>query len=103
MEITRDMLEELAWEELHMCAKRLRFWTLIAEEELKKETLWEPLYGLLFWAKVEFHRRRVYLAEAIPEVGKETPEVEERGSQVLLKVEERRREEYEKRKKAQEP
>ena len=48
MEISRDTLLELAFEDWSMRAKWLRVWTEMAKEELEHhEKPWEPVYGLL--------------------------------------------------------
>ena len=77
MEITRGMLLDLAVEDWHVRAQWLRVWTEMAKEELAQhEEPWEPVYGLLFSAQVEARRRRTYLAEFLPEMEDDIPEIE---------------------------
>ena len=93
MEISRDTLLELAFEDWSMRAKWLRVWTKMAKEELEHhEKPWEPVYGLLFWAQTEARRRRTYLLEFIPELGGEIPETELEAIKTLRALEARREE-----------
>ena len=86
MEISRDTLLELAFEDWSMRAKWLRVWTKMAKKP------WEPVYGLLFWAQTEARRRRTYLLEFIPELGGEIPETELEAIKTLRALEARREE-----------
>jgi len=77
MRISQEQLNELLQEDYQAHEERLRTWIQAAEAELAEESApHEEVYGLLFWAQVEFHRRRRYLAL-------EKPELEFRGAAML--------------------
>lgn len=76
MSISQEKLNELIQEDYRVHEERLRVWMEVAEAELTAEKPREQIYGLLFWAQVEFHRRRVYL-------GLEKPDLERRGTEAL--------------------
>ena len=85
MEITREMLAELAREDCRVRESWLRLWTAVAREELERhEAPWEGLDGFLFWAQVECRRRRVYLAQILPQLSEESSEAEREGAQTLI-------------------
>ena len=49
MEITKDILEKLIWEDCDSRQKWMKVWTAIVGDALEKEEgPWELLYGLLF-------------------------------------------------------
>ena len=76
MSISQEKLNELIQEDYRAHEERLRVWMEVAEAELTAEKPREQIYSLLFWAQVEFHRRRVYL-------GLEKPDLERRGTEAL--------------------
>ena len=68
MSISQEKLNELIQQDYRAHEERLRVWAEAAEEELLEGNPREPVYGLLFWAQVEFHRRRVYLGLDMPDL-----------------------------------
>lgn len=82
MSISQERLDELAWEDYRVREERLRAWIDIADKEIQEEAPRETVYALLFWAQVEFRRRRVYLNLS-------TPDIELQGALVLRRLEAR--------------
>lgn len=68
MSVSQEKLNELIQEDYNAHEERLRAWVETAEAELTAEKPREQVYGLLFWAQVEFHRRRVYLSREMPDL-----------------------------------
>ena len=97
MEITKDILEKLIWEDCDSRQKRMKVWTAIVGDALEKEEgPWELLYGLLFFAQSDFRRRRIFLSKTFPCFGGPPPETELDAMKMLFRLEERRREAYRK-------
>lgn len=75
MNISQEKLNDLIQEDYRAHEDRLRAWVETAETELTEEEPREQVYGLLFWAQVEFHRRRVYLGQDMPELERRAAEL----------------------------
>ena len=76
MDIRPENLSRMIWEDYLAHQERLRVWVEAAADLTEEGELREEVFGLLFWAKVEFHRRRIYL-------GLEEPELERRAARLI--------------------
>lgn len=81
MDIDHEKLNQMIWEDYRAHQERLRVWAEAAEN-LADEEHRKTVFDLLFWAKVEFHRRRTYL-------GLEEPELERRAALLIRTLAER--------------
>lgn len=81
MDINQENLNQMIWEDYRAHQERLRVWAEAAENLAEGENH-KTVFDLLFWAKVEFHRRRTYL-------GLEEPELERRAALLIRTLAER--------------
>lgn len=81
MEDKKESLNKMIQEDYLAHQERLRVW-MEAAENLAEEEHRKTVFDLLFWAKVEFHRRRTYL-------GLEEPELERRAALLIRRLAER--------------
>lgn len=82
MDHNQECLNGMIWEDYQAHQERLRVWVEAAEEVAVEDELRQEVFGLLFWAKVEFRRRRTYL-------GLEEPELERRAAWLIRALAER--------------
>lgn len=75
MSISQKELDRMIREDYLSHEERLKIWAAAAESEFEEECR-EEVLGFLFWAQVEFHRRRTWL-------GLEEPELERHAALLL--------------------